>query len=103
MFGIGGGYVDSFPFEILINYGIIGFITMAIFIVKLSRMVLRFNKNNRICLTANILWVVFLLNSLFEAYPPFGPGIKCSLLWMTIGFSIAEIEKAKKQICYYRF
>ena len=34
-----------------------------------------------------------MLNSLFEAKPPFGPGIKCFLLWLMLGFSLALEER----------
>lgn len=98
IFGIGSGYVDSFPFEILINYGVVGFVVMAIFLMKLVRMINKFDKRYPVLLTANVMMVVFLLNCLFEAYPPFGPGIKCFLLWMVVGFSAAEEKIMKLKI-----
>ena len=41
-------------------------------------------------MAAYVLYMSFLINALFEAYPPFGPGVKCFILWMVYGFALAE-------------
>lgn len=98
LFGIGRGYVDSFPLEILIKYGIIGLFVMSLFIFKIYKQIYNLPRNSSLHLTTFLLLCVFLLNSLFEAYPPFGPGIKCCLLWMFVGFSFADKSQQKNII-----
>lgn len=95
VFGTGGGYIDSFPIQILTKYGIVGFVFMYVFLCKISKKVFDFSRDNKLQLSSFLLLCIFLLNSLFEAYPPFGPGIKCCFLWISIGFSCAEITISK--------
>lgn len=97
IFGIGQKYLDCFPIIIFIQYGIIGFIIVFLFIAKALNFTFhKVSHNNKIHLTAFLLLMIFLLNSLFEAQPPFGPGVKCFLLWMMFGFSLAESSKYTK-------
>lgn len=91
--GIGNYYVDCFPVNILLQYGIIGFFIIFCFLYKIAYIVFkRLDKTEKIHLTTFLLLSVNLINSLFEAYAPFGPGVKCFLLWMFLGFSVSELS-----------
>ena len=94
--GTGKCYIDSFPIQILVKYGIVGLLFMSMFLYKITKIIFNFSRNNMLHLSSYLLLCVFLLNSLFEAYPPFGPGIKCCILWIFVGFSCAEITRLKK-------
>ena len=85
--GVGHKYLDCMPIAILLQYGIIGLITVLVFLLILSCKVINLQKNNIINLTTFLIFWSFMLNSLFEAYPPFGPGVKCFPLWMLLGFA----------------
>ena len=92
--GVGNYYIDCMPVAMLLQFGILGatfvFILIYIFYYHVTR--LDYN-NDKLSRTAFVLLLAFLINSLFEAQPPFGPGAKCFLLWVTIGFAFAESEK----------
>lgn len=87
--GIGNSYLDCMPVAMLLQYGIIGSFIIFSFIVYIAVRT-HYLIKNVINFSTFILFWSFILNSLFEAYPPFGPGAKCFTLWMLIGFSFAD-------------
>ena len=95
-FGIGNKYMDCFPVVMVLQYGLIGSSVVFIFLIKCAQTVKdAVRKLPQMGLTIFLLFYVFLLNSLFEAQPPFGPGVKCFLLWMVFGFVLTEIKNSK--------
>lgn len=99
LIGIGNSYIDCMPIAMLLQFGIIGTSIVFFLISIFGYHVMRMNHNqNRIQQTALLLYYAFLINSLFEAQPPFGPGAKCFLLWVMVGFAFAEQENEK---CLY--
>lgn len=88
--GNGNIYFDCMPLVILAQYGIIGAFIVFVFLAAVFVRLFKNRQNNEIQHTAFVLYCVFLINSLFEAQAPFGPGIKCFILWMMIGFAYAE-------------
>lgn len=87
--GLGNYYIDCFPISALANYGcIIGFVLIIISLYPFI-FALRSLKNSPylydFCFTLAVLAGAFALNSLFEGLPPFGPGIKCYILWYFFG------------------
>lgn len=86
--GNGGMYLESFPLASLISYGIVGF--MPIIILAFMPLVKCFKKPKSKSLL-NLRHVVILLsltmlvNGLFEELSPFGPGVKCYMLWLLFG------------------
>ena len=92
MFGSGEYYVDCMPINILVEYGIVGLIIISLYLYMMVRKILRFNLESKLNLCALIIFLSYMLNSLFEAYPPFGPGVKCFMLWMILGFAIAQSD-----------
>ena len=73
----------------ILQFGLLGAAIVFAYIgVTLSK-VLSLDRDNKIHLVTYLLMMAMMLNSLFEAPPPFGPGVKCFMLWMAIGFSFA--------------
>lgn len=98
-FGIGEKYLDCFPIIIVIQYGILGAAIVFAFLFNVFRFTtFKIKHTNPIHLTTFLLFAIFMINSLFEAQPPFGPGVKCFLLWMMFGFSLAEQRKQVKTL-----
>ena len=98
-FGIGAKYMDCFPIVILVQYGIIGATLVFGFLFYVfKKQIVRLNKNDNFQYTVFLLFLVAMINSLFEAYSPFGPGVKCFLLWMFLGFVLAERKNNIKYI-----
>ena len=94
LLGVGDKYLDCMPIAILLQYGIIGFFIVIAFLWVLSRKVIRLPQNNVINISAFLIFCSFILNSLFEAYPPFGPGAKCFPLWMLLGFALSSKKRS---------
>lgn len=89
--GIGNMYLDCFPLAMLLQYGIVGLAGMAVFVISIYRNIIRkFNQSDPLQLTGFLLFLIAMTNSLFEAYPPFGPGVKCMLIWVFVGMSMAQ-------------
>lgn len=95
LIGNGNRYFDCMPLIMLYQYGILGTSIVFLFILKMYISINKIKNDTILNLSAYLLLCVFLINSLFEAQPPFGPGIKCFLLWMTMGFSFSNMFKCK--------
>lgn len=89
IFGNGNAYMDCFPLIILSQYGIVGASIVFGIIIYAYKRVKR-PSNDTISLLAFLLLVSFLINGLFEAQPPFGPGAKCFLVWAIFGYFMAD-------------
>ena len=97
--GIGNKYFDCFPFIIVVQYGIIGASIVFTFLYKVYKFIqFKLNRTNLLYLITFFLFWIFMINCLFEAQPPFGPGIKCFLLWMMFGFSLAQFRQSHKVV-----
>lgn len=95
-FGNGNRYMDCMPIIMLYQYGFWGALMVFAFLANIAyHVTFRMDRTseNSVNLIAYLLFGCFMLNSLFEAQPPFGPGIKCFLLWVFIGFSLANVSK----------
>ena len=90
LFGVGHKYLDCMPIAIQLQYGVVGLIIVMGFLIILSYKVIRLRHNNIINVTAFLIYWSYIVNSLFEAYPPFGPGVKCFPLWMLLGFALSN-------------
>ncbi|MBO5641669.1 MAG: O-antigen ligase family protein [Prevotella sp.] len=87
--GIGNKYIDSMPIAMVLQFGVCGAMIVFLYIGALFNKVRSLDRNIKIHISTYLLLIAMMLNSLFEAQPPFGPGIKCFILWMAIGFSFA--------------
>lgn len=94
IFGSGVDYMDCFPVMVLVQYGLIGTFIMFLFLTEVAAKVsVKFKPRKGINLAAYLLFWIMMINSLFEAYPPFGPGVKCFILWMAFGFALAAYRR----------
>lgn len=97
-FGIGNFYVDCFPVSLLVQFGIIGSFIIISYLCRFYRFVYMLDRKQNLFAATKLLLYTFLINGLFEAQPPFGPGIKCFTLWIMVGFSLAQSEKNKQSL-----
>lgn len=96
-FGVGVKYMDCFPLMQLVQFGFFGAAIVLIYLIKVIQNVnFRFNRLEPMNLATFLLFWSFMINSLFEAQAPFGPGVKCFILWMMFGFSMANYHKQKR-------
>lgn len=99
--GIGNKYFDCFPVIILTQYGMLGASIIFTFIGKVVKdCFCVLDKSNKLDLCAFLLMVTYLLDSLFEAQPPFGPGVKCFPLWMIWGIMLSNKVIMKKKVSF---
>ncbi len=93
-FGSGFNYLDCFPIAIVCQYGIIGSLVVFAFLFKIGKYVnIKVKRDGKINTILFLLFWIYFINSLFEAYAPFGTGVKCMPLWMILGFSLACYNK----------
>lgn len=97
--GNGNIYFDCMPVVVLAQYGIIGASMIFVFLMVVFTKLFKQRKFDDIHRTAFVLYCVFLINSLFEAQAPFGPGIKCFILWIIIGFAYSEPSRVSITSC----
>ncbi len=96
----GGGYAfENFYMDTLYKYGIMG--AIPVFIFAFSPIYYFFkdfdNKEHRdISALVFALDVLMLINGLGEELPPFGPGVKCFVLWLVFGYYIGLRYKDKR-------
>lgn len=95
VFGSGVDYMDCFPVMVVVQYGLVGAMIVFPFLIQVAYKVsVKFKPRRGINLAAFLLFWIMIINSLFEAFPPFGPGIKCFILWMAFGFALAKYKKS---------
>lgn len=92
-FGVGDYYVDNFYLAVLAQSGIFG--GLCLFGLITNRMYLNFrafygkpqNKRKDYLLEKNVvvISVFYIIMSIFECFPPFGPGVASMLFWMLSG------------------
>lgn len=89
--GQGGTYLESFPLAALLSFGVVG--AGVLFIYMLYPLVVGISlvcKKRRTMLGLLIILVSvsLLINCLAEEQPPYGPGVKCFLMWFLAGFAL---------------
>lgn len=89
--GNGNRYMDCMPIIMLYQYGLFGALMVFSFLAYIGYYVTCcIDRRTPTNLIVFLLFWCFVLNSFFEAQSPFGPGIKCFLLWVFVGFSLAK-------------
>ncbi|MEZ3465842.1 O-antigen ligase family protein [Muribaculum intestinale] len=92
-FGSGNKYMDCFPIIMIAQYGIIGASIVFIFLLYVASLIsIKFKPRLNYNLATYLLFWAAMINSLFEANPPFGPGIKCFIIWMLFGISLSKFS-----------
>lgn len=92
--GNGAYYVDCMPINMVVQYGFIGLIFIATLLLMVYGRVKKLQFNCGLGLVVFLLFMVYMINSLFEAYTPFGPGMKCFELWSFLGIALAEHQQS---------
>lgn len=94
VFGSGMEYMDCFPLMVIVQYGLVGAFIVYLFLIETgAKICFKFKPRTGINLASYLLFWILIINSFFEAYPPFGPGIKCFMLWMSFGFALAKYKR----------
>lgn len=79
----------------LMQYGLIGATIVFAYIGRVYLDIRHLDRRNAIYLYTYLIFISLILNSIFEAQSPFGPGAKCFIFWIMLGFTIAERKKIK--------
>ena len=87
--GIGSKYLDCFPIAVIMQFGLLpGLILCVIaacpFIFAIKH-IHDFKYNYSMVLVLLTVSSTYLVNGLFEALTPLGPGVKCYFLWLLYG------------------
>ena len=94
LIGTGGTYIECNPMTIFLSYGIIGGIPTLIYSIYPILYSIKnkiHNLNNytfKLRYLVLSLGIVLFINGLFEELTPFGPGVKCFVLWFYLGVYI---------------
>lgn len=85
--GAGSEYFECFPLASLINYGVI--LGPLVILFSLSPLYWYARCRRSMEVHERVMFLCFAVsfysNALFECLAPFGPGAKCSVLWVMIG------------------
>ncbi len=91
LFGVGDYYIESFPLDAWIQYGyLFGSILIIISIWPIIWGFRNLSKDDAINIAFIIIACSYWVNGLFEQLAPFGPGVKCFMLWLMFGFLIGN-------------
>lgn len=93
-FGVGGYYVDCFYINTYVNVGLCGFlIVISLWGLRVTYNVIHaWEKSpkaaswNFLCVIALVLTIFYLIESMLEGFPPFGPGASSFFFWMLSGY-----------------
>lgn len=97
-FGNGGEYLESFPLAIYMSYGLIGgslLLLIALTPLYYLKKKLMNRNDNEFRITVLIIFIIFIINSIFEELTPFGPGVKCYILWLLLGIFLSKSNLKK--------
>lgn len=100
LFGIGKYKIESFPLSVLTQYGLI--LGTLFITVSLLPIIWGFKnrlKENEIHIAFLIIACCYWLNGIFEQLAPFGPGVKCYMLWLLFGILMRKKDYFKKVKC----
>lgn len=90
-FGTGNDYMDCFPLMMLVQYGFFGAMIVLVFLIKVAKLInFQFKPRKGLSMACFLLFWAAMVNSLFEAQPPFGPGVKCFMVWATFGMALSK-------------
>lgn len=88
--GIGATYYECFPLSAILQFGVIG--GLVIITVSLLPLIhsMRNQKQSSEWFLLFLLALGYTVDGLFEGLTPFGPGVKCYILWLLYGILISK-------------
>lgn len=91
LFGQGSAARESLVLTALLEFGVVGgSLIFAMALSPLQWCLRRFNHSNPFYLFFSALAIVYIMNGVFEQLAPFGPGVKCYLLWFLFGILLND-------------
>lgn len=94
VFGDGFTFRESLPLALFLKYGLfIGLLVLGyaywpfFFCIKHLRKI-----RKRECLFLILINIVYVSNSIFEQLSPFGPGVRCFMLWLVFGIVLRNMD-----------
>lgn len=89
--GIGRFKIESFPLSVLAQYGIIlGFVFILFSLWPIYWALKHLDKSDAIKISFLIIACSYWVNGVFEQLAPFGPGVKCYMLWLMFGILLRK-------------
>ncbi len=104
--GYGRYYVECMPLDALIETGLVGGVFFNIIaIAPIVYAVKAYRKyKQQVDFLLIIVGICYYVNGFFEQLAPFGPGVKCYMLWLLFGFSVAWRKRyAYKSTLDYKY
>lgn len=89
--GVGNFYVDCLYLQLLAESGVVGFTIIGVLWIVRAVENISCGKINKYGMLIVSLTFFYLIESIFEAYPPFGPGVSSFMFWLS-GEYIHESE-----------
>lgn len=88
--GVGQYYVDCSYLSILAETGIIGFLLIENIWFKKIQQCLSFREEKKETTLLFCLTIFYIVESVLEGYPPFGPGVSAFMFWFLSGLIIGK-------------
>lgn len=96
--GVGDYYIDCMPFAMQLQYGVIGLTIVFSFLFCVFKSLRRQKGLSVMHTTAYLLFMALMVNSIFEARSPFGPGAKTNIMWVFYAIVLAhQFNKERKR------
>ncbi len=89
-FGVGKYYVDCSYLLILAESGIVGFVLIEWIWAKKAIQCFHYRGENKSRAFLFVITVFYLVESVLEGYPPFGPGVSSFMFWLTSSVLIKQ-------------
>ncbi len=95
LFGLGGRHRESIILASFLEFGFFGgVLIMLLACYPLYWGMKYLPRKNKISITFILIAMSYLFNGIFEMLAPFGPGVKCFLLWYLLGILSTMPKKA---------
>lgn len=89
--GLGNWYIESFPLDAWLQYGyLFGSLFILVSVWPIYWGLKYLSKSNFINIAFIIIAMSYWINGLFEQLAPFGPGVKCYMLWLLFGILLGN-------------
>lgn len=103
LIGWGSGFLECFPLSVLYTVGVLGAIPvfkLVCYPVRVARAYGDIAPESVMPEVLLVLTALLWINGLFEEQPPFGPGVKCSLIWLMAGLLAGIAHRRKEELLW---